>query len=131
MVQQWTSFNARDGPRDRSRRRSLPTAAPALVRAIVRPAALVGNGRLWPTAIQPRFERLGGPSLTTIKGLAAARESPPPPRVIFPDRAVLDGVLHAMDWTCRYLEDGVKVYAFHTLNLRTRALLKRSPDKQG
>ena len=26
-----------------------------------------------------------------------------------------------MDWTCRFLEDGPKVYAFHTLNLRTRA----------
>jgi hypothetical protein len=26
-----------------------------------------------------------------------------------------------MDWTCRYLDGGAKVYAFHTLNLRTRA----------
>jgi hypothetical protein len=26
-----------------------------------------------------------------------------------------------MDWTCRYLEGGAKVYAFHTLDLRTRA----------
>jgi len=34
---------------------------------------------------------------------------------------VIDGILHALDWTCRYLEDGPKVYAFHTLNLRTRA----------
>jgi putative transposase len=33
----------------------------------------------------------------------------------------IDGILHAMDWTCRHLEDGPKVYAFHTLNLRTRA----------
>jgi hypothetical protein len=33
----------------------------------------------------------------------------------------LDGILHALDWTCRYLEDGCKVYAFHTLNLHTRA----------
>jgi hypothetical protein len=32
------------------------------------------------------------------------------------------GSLDALDWTCRYLEGGVKVYAFHTLNLRTRAL---------
>jgi len=31
------------------------------------------------------------------------------------------GTLQALDWTCRYLEDGPKVYAFHTLNLRTRA----------
>ena len=33
----------------------------------------------------------------------------------------VDGTLHALDWTCRYLEDGPKVYAFHALNLRTRA----------
>lgn len=26
-----------------------------------------------------------------------------------------------MDWTCRYLEGGAKVYAFHTLDLHTRA----------
>jgi len=32
------------------------------------------------------------------------------------------GSLDALDWTCRYLEGGTKVYAFHTLNLRTRAL---------
>jgi hypothetical protein len=30
--------------------------------------------------------------------------------------------LDALDWTCRYLEGGIKVSAFHTLNLRTRAL---------
>jgi hypothetical protein len=29
--------------------------------------------------------------------------------------------VHALDWTCRYLDGGPKVYAFHTLNLRTRA----------
>jgi len=32
------------------------------------------------------------------------------------------GSLDALDWTCRYLEGGTKVYAFHTLNLRTRTL---------
>jgi transposase InsO family protein len=34
---------------------------------------------------------------------------------------MVTGILHALDWTCRYLADGPKVYAFHTLNLRTRA----------
>jgi hypothetical protein len=34
----------------------------------------------------------------------------------------VSGSLHALDWTCRYLEDGLKIYAFHTLNLRTRTL---------
>lgn len=32
------------------------------------------------------------------------------------------GSLDALDWACRYLAGGTKVYAFHTLNLRTRAL---------
>ena len=32
------------------------------------------------------------------------------------------GSLDALDWACRYLEGGTNVYAFHTLNLRTRAL---------
>lgn len=31
-------------------------------------------------------------------------------------------VLHALDWTSRYLEGGPKVFAFHTLDLATRAL---------
>jgi hypothetical protein len=34
---------------------------------------------------------------------------------------VVSGSLHALDWTCRYLEEGLKIYAFHTLNLHTRA----------
>jgi hypothetical protein len=34
---------------------------------------------------------------------------------------VVSGSLHALDWTCRYLEEGPKIYAFHTLNMRTRA----------
>lgn len=31
-------------------------------------------------------------------------------------------VLHAMDWTLRYLEGGAKVYAFHTVTLPARAI---------
>jgi putative transposase len=47
----------------------------------------------------------------------------PPPATYFPAPiAEVAGSLDAMDWTCRYLEGGTKVYAFHTLNLRTRAL---------
>jgi putative transposase len=34
----------------------------------------------------------------------------------------VQGSLGALDWTCRYLTGGTKVYAFHTLNLRTRTL---------
>ena len=31
-------------------------------------------------------------------------------------------MLYAMDWTARFREGGRKVYAFHTLDLETRAL---------
>lgn len=33
-----------------------------------------------------------------------------------------DYVLHAMDWTARYLEGGEKVFIFHTVDAQTRAL---------
>lgn len=64
------------------------------------------------------------PSVATIKRMVQAhtpvtkRASP----AYFPKplRTVM-GTLHALDWTCRYLEASPKVYAFHTLNLRTRA----------
>jgi len=52
--------------------------------------------------------------LTTTVSLETAAYRPRP-------LANLSGCLHAMDWTCRYLEGGPKVYAFHTLNLHTRA----------
>lgn len=39
-------------------------------------------------------------------------------------------VLHALDWTARYLEGGAKVFAFHTLDLATRATVQTiSTDK--
>lgn len=114
--------------------------APALVRAIVRTRQRLVQqrvGLIGPRAIQREFERAGGPvpSRTTIKrvlrqhGLIPAAPKPS----YFPrPLAVLTGSLHALDWTCRYLEDGVKVYAFHTLNLRTRACVQTiAADKQG
>ena len=40
-------------------------------------------------------------------------------------------VLHAMDWTQRYLEGGPKVYAFHTVTIPARAIHQTiSPDKR-
>jgi putative transposase len=49
-----------------------------------------------------------------------------PPRgdqVYFPTPVeAVEGSIDALDWTCRYLRGGAKVYAFHTLNLRTRAM---------
>jgi hypothetical protein len=67
------------------------------------------------------------PSATTIyrvlhqAGLVASHSPSVVPYFPAPSEEV-DGSLDALDWTCRYLEGGTKVYAFHTLNLRTRAL---------
>ncbi len=118
-----------------------PTAsALPLVRAIVRTRRRLVRqrvGLIGPRAIQREFERLGGvvPSLTTIKRVLQQHGEIPtaPPPSYFPrPRDVLDSVLHAIDWTCRYLEDGIKVYAFHSLNLRTRACVQTiAADKQG
>src|SRR5262249_61556302 len=39
-------------------------------------------------------------------------------------------VLHAMDWTARYLEGGPKVFACHTIDLQTHAIAQTlSTDK--
>jgi len=66
------------------------------------------------------------PSLSTIKRVL--RQCGLIPKLIQPRRTyfpkplqVVSGRLQALDWTCRYLEDGLKLYAFHTLNLHTRA----------
>jgi len=66
------------------------------------------------------------PSLSTIKRVLHLRGLIATPsqaaRAYFPKPLnAVSGTLHALDWTCRYLEDGPKIYAFHTLNLHTRA----------
>jgi hypothetical protein len=66
------------------------------------------------------------PSLSKIQRVLKARgliATPTAARPAYFPKPLLSrkGVLHAVDWTCRYLEGGAKVYAFHTLNLRTRA----------
>lgn len=44
-----------------------------------------------------------------------------PPKVFFPAPYLEVGPnVQALDWTCRYLHKGLKVYAFHTLDLETR-----------
>ena len=65
------------------------------------------------------------PSRSTIKRVLRRRgliaRSSQATRVYFPKPLhAMSGILHALDWTCRYLEDGPKIYAFHTLNLHTR-----------
>jgi transposase InsO family protein len=84
-------------------------------------------GLIGPRAIRRELRKVLGkhaPSLTTIKRVLQTYHVIPVPTtpVYFPKLlTTMIGVLHALDWTCRYLEDGPKVYAFHTLNLRTRA----------
>lgn len=80
-------------------------------------------------AIQRELRKVSGdtylPSLSTIRRVLHQRgllaKPSQPRRTYFPKPLqVVSGSLHALDWTCRYLEDGLKIYAFHTLNLHTR-----------
>ena len=66
------------------------------------------------------------PSLSTIKRILheakLTKTRHQPPAVYYPrPRATAPYVLHAMDWTARYLQGGTKVFAFHTLDVHTRA----------
>jgi hypothetical protein len=85
-------------------------------------------GLIGPRAIRRELRQALGkqpPSLSTIKRVLHRRDLVPPSQAspaYFPKPlTTVAGVLHALDWTCRYLEAGPKLYAFHTLNLRTRA----------
>jgi putative transposase len=127
--------DGRAGLKSRSRRpRRSPRACSKRVvglivqtrrRLVRQPVGLIG-----PRAIRRELRqlRLGRqlPSLATIKRVLRAqglvKRLGDPPAAYFPHpQTVLSSCLHAIDWTCRYLETGPKVYAFHTLNLRTRA----------
>ena len=87
-------------------------------------------GLIGARAIRRELHKVNGdkslPSLSTIKRVLRQRgmiaRPKPAKRVYFPKPLqVVSGSLHALDWTCRYLEDGPKIYAFHTLNLHTNA----------
>ena len=77
------------------------------------------------------------PSVSTIKRILAAagltRAKPAGRPAYFPaPRPTPTHPLQAMDWTERYLEGGVKVYAFHTLDLAGRAAQQTiRPNKNG
>ena len=86
-------------------------------------------GLIGARAIRRELRKVSGdkslPSLSTIKRVLRRQGMIAQPhqgkRVYFPKPLqVMSGNLHALDWTCRYLEDGLKIYAFHTLNLHTR-----------
>jgi hypothetical protein len=123
------------GLRSHSRRprHSPTTCAPRIARLIIqtrrrlvkRPIGLIGL-----VAIRRELRKLGLdkqlPAPSTVRRVLQAHGvfgmPPSSPAAYFPrPLTTVEGILHALDWTCRYLEDGPKVYAFHTLNLRSRA----------
>lgn len=121
-----------EGLHSQSRRpHTTPTAYPVrVVRLILRTRQRLAKqvaGLIGPRAIRRELRKVLGehaPSLTTIKRVLQTHQVIPVPAKpsYFPKPlTTVTGVVHALDWTCRYLEDGPKVYAFHTLNLRTRA----------
>lgn len=67
------------------------------------------------------------PSPSTLYAIlheAGLLRPPRPQRAIYYPQptATTQFVLHAMDWTMRYLEGGPKVYAFHTVTIPARAI---------
>lgn len=97
-------------------------------------------GLVGPKAIQRELRLTGAlrrpPSEATIKRiLRAARLRRPtrrdPPAAYYPaPQPTPQFVIHAQDWTERYLEGGQKVYAFHSLDLESWACRQTiRPDK--
>ena len=133
------------GLRSHSRRpQHAPSAcSPQIVRLIIQTRRRLVKqkvGLIGARAIRRELRKLLGqqtPSLTTINRVLQTHDliptSPAASSAYFPKplRAIA-GTLQAVDWTCRYLEAGLKVYAFHTLNLRTRACQQTiAADKSG
>lgn len=91
-------------------------------------------------AIQREWERQSHgqalPGKSTVYAILHAQgvlRPPRPARVTYCPQptATTQFVLHAMDWTQRYLEGGPKVYAFHTVTIPARAIHQTiSPDKR-
>lgn len=92
------------------------------------PAAIQAELRSW-----SHVKRL--PSIATIKRILHAAGIPAPPaqpkRAFYPQPVPSRHYgIHAMDWTERYLPGGQKVYAFHTIDLQSRAIKQTiSTDK--
>ncbi len=124
-----------DGLKSESRRpHHTPTVCPShMVRLIVQTRRRLVKqrvGLIGPRAILRELHklRLGKqtPSLSTIKRVLRHHVLVSSPAAVRPayfpkPLPAMSGTLQALDWTCRYLEAGTKVYAFHSLNLRTRA----------
>jgi putative transposase len=77
------------------------------------------------------------PSLATIKRILhdahLIRRPKTPKRGYFPQPTPCSTyVLHAMDWTARYLTGGAKLFVFHSVDVQTRALTQTlHTDKRG
>ena len=90
------------------------------------PAGLIG-ARAIRHELKQLMPRRPLPSAATIYRVlqqVGLSTQPSPSTVVYFPAPADEGAssLDALDWTCRYLAGGAKVYAFHTLNLRTRAL---------
>jgi hypothetical protein len=81
------------------------------------------------------FKRV--PSLATIKRILhdahLIHHPQRPKRGYFPQpKPTVTYVLHAMDWTARYLRGGAKLFVFHSLDVQTRSLAQTlHTDKRG
>ena len=125
------------GLRSQSRRpHRSPQAYPSAVRQRVLQARQILQqrevGLIGPAAIQSElrrgFPRSAVPSTATIKRIlrkAGLRKVPPQPTQpgYYPQPTPSkDYRLHALDWTERYLPGGSKVFAFHTIDVSSRAI---------
>jgi putative transposase len=127
-----------DSRRPHTTPRALPMRVVQLILRTRRRLAKQVAGLIGPRAIRRELRKVLGqhaPSLTTIKRVLQTHQVilvPAKPAYFPKPLTTVTGVLQALDWTCRYLEDGPKVYAFHTLNLRTRACTQTiATDKSG
>ncbi len=108
----------------------------ARLRLVKRKVGLIG-----PKAIQQELRTAKllrrVPSISTLRRIlhdhGLIKQPRPSPRVYFPQPTPTPHyLLHAMDWTARYLEGGPKVFAFHTIELQTHAIAQTlSTDKSG
>ena len=126
------------GLRSHSRRpHTTPQAyPPRIVHLIIRTRRRLVKqavGLSGPRAIQRELHKvlgLAAPSLTTIKRVLQTHHliaTPASPAYCPRPLLTVTGTLHALDWTCRYLEGGLKVYAFHTSTCAHGPVRKPSP----
>ena len=83
--------------------------------------------------LAPRRATFAPPRPTTTPYYGPAAGHFPWPTDELPAQASLDALAPrraTLDWTCRFLEGGAKVYAFHTLNLRTLELHQTLADNK-